>query len=89
MYMDIVHTIVDCSIRLASYKSCASHIKREGKSADDPYPSKSLAFCLFPSPQQQNLAETYEKKGKKIFGHQSGSESLLHIFLLKTTKQIY
>lgn len=74
----IVYTVLYDWLRIYS---CAS-IKREGKSADDPYPSKSLAFCLFPSPQQQNLAETNEKKGgkkNKIVGHQSGSESLLSL----------
>ena len=75
----IVYTVLYDWLRIYS---CAS-IKREGKSADDPYPSsKSLAFCLFSiSAAAESSGNEWKKRRKKnkIVGHQSGSESLLSL----------
>jgi ADP-heptose:LPS heptosyltransferase len=52
------------------------------------HPAKAWRFAFFPSPQQQNLAETNEKKGGKKIRSLGTNQDRSHCFLLKTTQQI-
>ena len=81
----IVYTVLYdwLCIQLCKYKEGGKKCRRSISIQQKPG-----VLPFFPSPQQQNLAETNEKKGGKKIRSLGTNQDRSHCFLLKTTQQI-